>query len=70
MYIDIDIYKRKFKLSARYHLEATSINIALSPEYASDLIFCSENLPLMQDDQRAKLLEKMQPACTVFRDDV
>ncbi len=24
----------------------------------------------MQDDQRAKLLEKMQPACTVFRDDV
>ena len=30
----------------------------MSPEYASDLIFCAENLPRMRDAQREKLKEE------------
>ena len=36
----------------------TKIRASMSPEYASDLIFCAENLPRMRDAQREKLKEE------------
>lgn len=36
----------------------TKKRASMSPEYASDLIFCAENLPRMRDAQREKLKEE------------